>query len=156
LLASPHYFVLVVNKKHMSYTPVYGFNEGYALSGAPLGSFRTPSLEKVARSEQLYSPSIINLNPLTPSQSFETISVGARSYAMQPLSAHGQATVSMCANAASVSRSGASLCLNPSTGMCAPPPVPNACPRGHVAINQFSGAMATQPLGVTYGMMSYP
>lgn len=140
----------------MSYTPVYGFNDGYSLSGAPLGAFRTPSLEKVARSEQLYTPPIINLNPLTPAQSFETVSVGARSYALQPLSAHGKSNISMCANAASVAKSGASLCLNPQTGMCAPPPVPSSCPRGHVAINQFSGAMGTEPVGVTYGMMSYP
>lgn len=140
----------------MSYTPVYGFNDGYSLSGAPLGAFRTPSVQKVARSEQLYTPNIINLNPLTPAQSFETVSVGARSYALQPLAAHGQATVPMCANAASVATSGASLCMNPATGMCAAPPVPSACPRGHIAINQFSNAMGSQPLGVTYGMMSYP
>lgn len=146
----------------MSSTPVYGFNDGYSLSAAPLASFRTPSIEKVAKSEQLYSPYIINLNQVTPAQSGHSITVGARSYAMQPPAHHaalgagaGGPTSSMCVNAAQVANSGASLCMDPRTNMCAPPPVPNSCPRGHIALNQFSGAMNAQPVGVTYGMMSY-
>lgn len=151
----------------MSYTPVYGFNDGYSLSSAPLASFRTPSAPKVAKSELMYPPYIINLNPTSAAQSFQTVTVGARSYGLQPVAfdameaqrlgaAPGAAGVSMCRNAASVAHSGASLCMDPQTKMCTAPPVPSTCPRGHVAINQFSGAMGTAPVGVTYGMMSFP
>jgi hypothetical protein len=151
----------------MSYTPVYGFNDGYSLSAAPLASFRVPSAQKVSQSELMYPPYIINLNPTSPAQSYETITVGARSYSLQPVAydalqaqrlgvATGAAAVSMCANAAAVAHSGASLCMDPRTNMCSPPPVPSSCPRGHLAINQFSGNMGSAPVGVTYGMMSYP
>lgn len=137
---------------------IYGFNEGYNLSAAPLSSFRTPSRSKVVKSEALYTPPIINLNPLTPAQSLESITVGARSYALQRMPENlgaGFGAQTMCSNAPQVANLGASLCMNPQTRACSAPPVPSQCPKGHVAINQFSGTSQTEPTGVTYGMMTY-
>lgn len=142
----------------MSSTPVYGFSEGYNLSGSPLALFPAPSRAKIVQAQQLYTPSIINMNPLIPAQVARTVTVGAKSYALGPsmrsLSVGAGGGVSMCANAGQVSSMGASLCMNPQSRMCAPPPVPNQCPQGHVAINQFSGAMGAEPMGVTWGMMT--
>lgn len=140
--------------------PIYGFHEGYSLSAAPLSQFVQPSRMKLAQVEQLYTPNIINLNPM-PGQP-QTITVGQRSYALGPGSrgsalgaSAGPGVAGMCANLGAVAHQGASLCMDPQTNMCAPPPVPNQCPRGHVALNQFSGALSAAPLGVTYGMMTF-
>lgn len=128
---------------------VYGFNEGYSLSASPLSDFSAPSQRQVVRTQQLYTPPIINLNPLSPAQSFETMRVGAKAYSFAP-----SVTREMCANAAEVQNMGASLCLDPVSGNCAPP-VSGRCPNGHLAVNQFTGSMSAEPSGVTWGMMSY-
>jgi hypothetical protein len=146
-------------KQTMS-TPIYGFNEGYSLSASPVSQFVQPSRMKMAQVEQLYTPNIINLNPM-PGQP-RSITIGQRSYALGPgpqsfalgASGNGPHAATMCANLSAVANQGASLCLDPQTNMCAPPPVPNQCPRGHVALNQFSGALSSAPRGVTYGMMT--
>lgn len=147
----------------MSSTPIYGFREGYGLSASPLALFPAPSRSKIEQAQMLYTPSIINMNPLVPAQVPRTVTVGAKSYALeQPTMRNlgagagggGGVGIAMCANAAQVANMGASLCMNPQSRMCAPPPVPNQCPQGHIAINQFSGAMGAEPMGVTWGMMT--
>jgi hypothetical protein len=131
---------------------LYGFNEGYSLSASPLSSFPAASKAKVVKTQGLYTPPIINLNPMTPAQSFQTMTVGAKAYAFAP---PPQVSRDMCANAMEVSRMGASLCMDPMTRQCAPPPVPSQCPQGHLAVNQFSGALSASPSSVTWGMMTY-
>lgn len=143
----------------MSSTPIYGFGEGHSLSGSSLGLFPSASRAKIAQAQQLYTPSIINMNPSMGVYVHPTVTVGAKSFAlgmpsMRNLSAGAGAGTSMCANADQVAHMGASLCMNPGTRMCAPPPVPNQCPQGYIAINQFSGAMGAEPVGVTWGMMT--
>lgn len=147
----------------MSSTPIYGFQPGYSLSASPLALFPAASRSTLEQAQQLYTPSIINMNPLTPASVSASVTVGAKSYALaQPsmrnlsagAGAGGAASIAMCANAPQVANMGASLCMNPQSRMCAPPPVPNQCPQGHIAINQFSGAMGAEPMGVTWGMMT--
>lgn len=128
---------------------VYGFNEGYSLSASPLSAFPAPSQAKVVKTQQLYTPPIINLNPVTPAQSFQSMRVGAKAYSFVP-----SVSRDMCSNVMEVQNMGAALCLDPVSGNCAPP-VAGRCPTGQLAVNQFTGTMSAEPSSVTWGMMSY-
>jgi hypothetical protein len=150
----------------MSGTPVYGFNAGYNLSASSLDAFSTPSEEKIAAAQTLYTPNIINMNPLQSPrrQGARALNVGAMSYTMGPyymrqtgagagyFETRGP-TQSVCKNASAKLR-GASQCMDPKTGMCTPPPVPSQCPKGHIAVNQYSAAVSSEPSGVTWGLLS--
>ncbi len=150
----------------MSYSPVYGFNAGYNLSASPIVAFSTPSEEKIAAAQRLYTPNIINMNPVqTPRrQAAGEVNVGAMSYALGPYflketgagagyyEARGP-TRSVCKNAGAMLR-GASQCMDPKTGICTPPPVPSQCPKGHIAVNQYNASVSAQPPGVTWGQMT--
>ncbi len=149
----------------MSYSAVYGFNAGYNLSASPLDAFSTPSEQKIVAAQSLYTPNIINMNPMqTPrQQASRALNLGAMTYAMGPyyMKERGPGagyfetrgpTQSVCKNAGAKLR-GASQCMDPQTGMCTPPPVPSQCPKGHIAVNQYNASVSSEPPGVTWGMM---